>query len=96
MARDDLHFRLRLPEEIKLKIEEAAEANRRSMTAEIVARLEESFQPDMFGVPKGAQPEIKEILVSTRRIMDLLTKDMPPEQRAAFEGRRRKRRIDVD
>ncbi|MDM8346455.1 Arc family DNA-binding protein [Pseudochrobactrum sp. sp1633] len=43
MAREDLHFRLRIPEDLKNKIEEAASANRRSMTAEIVNRLETSF-----------------------------------------------------
>lgn len=44
MAREDLHFRLRIPEELKQKVQKAAEENRRSMTAEIVARLEESFE----------------------------------------------------
>ncbi|MFV1694209.1 Arc family DNA-binding protein [Phaeobacter sp. JH20_25] len=43
MARDDLHFRLRIPEALKLQVEKAAKDNHRSMTAEIVARLEESF-----------------------------------------------------
>lgn len=43
MARDDLHFRLRIPDDLKQRIAEAAENNRRSMTAEIVARLESSF-----------------------------------------------------
>ena len=43
MGRDDLHFRLRIPEGLKGKIEKAAEENRRSMTAEIVARLEDTF-----------------------------------------------------
>lgn len=43
MAREDLHFRLRIPEELKLKIEGAAQSNRRSMTAEIIDRLEASF-----------------------------------------------------
>jgi plasmid maintenance system antidote protein VapI len=43
MAREDLHFRLRIPEELKTKIEGAAQANRRSMTAEIIDRLETSF-----------------------------------------------------
>jgi transcriptional regulator len=45
MAREDLHFRLRIPEELKAEIEAAAAQNRRSMTAEIVARLEDSFAP---------------------------------------------------
>lgn len=43
MAREDLHFRLRIPEDLKSRIEKSAEENHRSMTAEIVARLEESF-----------------------------------------------------
>lgn len=43
MAREDLHFRLRIPEELKAKVEQSASDNHRSMTAEIVARLEDSF-----------------------------------------------------
>lgn len=43
MAREDLHFRLRIPEDLKAKIEGAAQSNRRSMTAEIIERLEASF-----------------------------------------------------
>jgi len=56
MAREDLHFRLRIPEELKSKVEEAAASNHRSMTAEIVARLEQSFNDvndlDTGNVPK--------------------------------------------
>ncbi|SBW12703.1 conserved hypothetical protein [uncultured Alphaproteobacteria bacterium] len=43
MARDDLHFRLRIPEELKARIEKSAAENNRSITAEIVSRLERSF-----------------------------------------------------
>lgn len=43
MARDDLHFRLRIPEVLKDRIQNAADENGRSMTAEIVYRLERSF-----------------------------------------------------
>lgn len=39
MSREDLHFRLRIPADIKAKIEKAAQSNRRSVTAEIVNRL---------------------------------------------------------
>jgi len=47
MARDDLHFRLRIPEDLKLRVEKAAKDNHRSMTAEIVATLEERYpQPE--------------------------------------------------
>lgn len=43
MAREDLHFRLRIPENLKEKVSAAAVKNDRSMTAEIVDRLERSF-----------------------------------------------------
>lgn len=46
MARDDLHFRLRIPEELKLRVSAAARANDRSITAEIIARLESTFSSD--------------------------------------------------
>lgn len=43
MAREDLHFRLRIPEALKDLIEEHATLNERSMTAEIIDRLRDSF-----------------------------------------------------
>ena len=39
----DPQYKLRLPADLKEKIKQASEENRRSMNAEIVARLEESF-----------------------------------------------------
>ncbi len=44
MAREDLHFRLRIPEDLKKQVEASALANDRSMTAEIVARLHQTFE----------------------------------------------------
>jgi hypothetical protein len=43
MSRDDPHFRLRIPENLKREIEASARANSRSITAEIVMRLENSL-----------------------------------------------------
>ncbi|RYE60940.1 MAG: Arc family DNA-binding protein [Hyphomicrobiales bacterium] len=43
MSADDPHFRLRVPAELRDRIRDAAEANKRSMNAEIVARLEQTF-----------------------------------------------------
>lgn len=43
MARDDPHFRLRIPEDLKRRVTEAADSNKRSINAEIIARLEHSF-----------------------------------------------------
>lgn len=53
MAKDDLYFRLRLPEDIKNRVQEAAEANHRSMTAEIISRLEASFAPEAPELASG-------------------------------------------
>ncbi len=43
MARIDPKFMLRLPEELRDRIKDQAAANNRSMNAEIIARLERSF-----------------------------------------------------
>ena len=40
---NDSQLKLRLPSDLKQKIEEIAESEKRSMNAEIVARLENSF-----------------------------------------------------
>ncbi|WP_238179419.1 Arc family DNA-binding protein [Methylobacterium dankookense] len=39
VSREDPHFRLRLPEDIRQKVKISAERNRRSMTGEIVFHL---------------------------------------------------------
>ncbi len=44
MAREDTHFRLRISEALKARITESAAENNRSMTAEIISRLERSFE----------------------------------------------------
>ncbi|WP_454917305.1 Arc family DNA-binding protein [Xanthobacter sediminis] len=49
MARDDPHFRLRFPNDLRAKVEAAARVNKRSMTAEIIHRLELSFAADEWG-----------------------------------------------
>lgn len=43
MSNPDIQFKLRLPAEIKARLEEAAEVGGRSLSAEIVYRLEQSF-----------------------------------------------------
>jgi hypothetical protein len=44
MSRDDLHFRLRIPEALRDRIRASSETNYRSMTAEIIARLLQSYR----------------------------------------------------
>ena len=45
MSREDHQFKLRLPTALKTRVGEAADVNRRSVNAEILARLEQSFSP---------------------------------------------------
>jgi hypothetical protein len=45
MTRADPQLKLRLPLELKERIEHEAATNKRSMNAEIVARLQESLSP---------------------------------------------------
>lgn len=55
MSDTDPHFNLRLPEELKVKLMEAARDNNRSATAEIVARLEETFTNEDIVEAKAAR-----------------------------------------
>jgi uncharacterized protein (DUF1778 family) len=43
MARDDPQINLRIPTDLKDRLDHASDKNKRSLTAEVVARLEESF-----------------------------------------------------
>ena len=52
MARTDQQFPLRLPPELKEKLEDACKESGRSKNAEAVYRLEKSFEPDFFRITK--------------------------------------------
>ncbi|RVQ02077.1 Arc family DNA-binding protein [Sinorhizobium meliloti] len=66
MARQDPHFRLRLPEDLKSKIEDAATRNRRTMTSEIIARLESTFsREDVPADVKGIIDEFVHQLITS-------------------------------
>lgn len=45
MARTDPQLNIRCPQELRDKLEQAANREKRSLTAEVVTRLEESFEP---------------------------------------------------
>ena len=47
MAREYSQVNFRIPTKLKEKIEESASTNDRSITAELVARLEQSFEPEV-------------------------------------------------
>lgn len=59
--RDSDKFMLRLPDGMRERIKDAAEANSRSMNAEIVARLDSSFAPREGSVTMNLNIELSEI-----------------------------------
>jgi len=69
MSREDPHFRLRFPNDLREKVEAAARENKRSMTAEIIARLEASFAPALTHEQAltQLQPLLEALLDSTRK-----------------------------
>lgn len=71
MAREDLHFRLRIPEDLKNKIEEAAALKGRSMTAEIIERLELKFDE---GSLQDYQRRIDLLLDNEARLRDTFSR----------------------
>ncbi|PRY03791.1 Arc family DNA-binding protein [Paraburkholderia sp. BL25I1N1] len=49
MPSEDIQTNLRLPIDLKERLKQAADASNRSMNAEVVARLEESFSGAVTG-----------------------------------------------
>ena len=68
MSRDDLHFRLRIPEELKARVETAARQNKRSMTAEIIHALEQAYP-----APTPLPPEFEALQSTLQRLVVLET-----------------------
>jgi hypothetical protein len=57
MARDEPQINLRIPAALKERLDKASEGNKRSLTAEVVSRLEESFASSR---PADTAPAIDE------------------------------------
>ncbi|TKD32613.1 Arc family DNA-binding protein [Azotobacter chroococcum] len=58
MSRSDLQVNFRIPAELKARLEAAAKENRRSITAELVHRLEVTFSDDIESKPETDLPDI--------------------------------------
>lgn len=70
MSREDPQLRIRLPIELKEKIEDSAKANNRSMNAEIVQRLDGSFLTE---VPEDEVISAEEAIQIVSRARDELS-----------------------
>lgn len=69
---DHTIVRLRVPPELKQKIEESAEKNNRSQSAEMVARLEKSFESES---PETNERREKEITYINSMFQELIQKN---------------------
>lgn len=67
MSREDPQFKLRLPAELKARIDQAAAENHRSINAELIARLESTFSE--------TQPSRMSFKIDKEK---LLSEDSPP------------------
>lgn len=71
MSREDPQLRIRLPIELKEKIEETAKSNARSMNSEIVQRLETSFAGE---IPADNQISAKEAIAIIQKAKEELSR----------------------
>ena len=69
-----IQFKFMIPKLLKTALEDAAHENRRSLSAEIVARLEESITPARPPLPPGEA--VRELEETFERIMSRLR---PPQ-----------------
>ena len=66
---DHTIVRLRVPPELKQKIEDSAEKNNRSQSSEMVARLEQSFDEPMAFDPADAEMVTKLVAQSMQGLL---------------------------
>ncbi|QXQ04289.1 Arc family DNA-binding protein [Stenotrophomonas indicatrix] len=86
-------FGLRMQPDLRDRLEAAAAAEGRSLNAEIVARLEESFQMEegvesleqMTGALEHSQQLLMKSMTQFQAKMDMLIHSLPPEMRRAVD-----------
>lgn len=81
MARTDPQVNLRIPADLKDKIDQAAKDNGRSMTSEIVARLQASFEDrsaetTMGLYASGARSGVPTLLTDPEAFAELVAKKL--------------------
>lgn len=80
MAVDDPHFRLRIPEALKKRVTESAGKNHRSINAEIVSRLQSSFEQDVSGGSDDIDRRLREVEVEHMTLKKLAEKILAGER----------------
>lgn len=68
--RTDPQYKLRMPADLKAQIEGAARVNKRSMNAEIVARLEESLKTQFTDEQKAKIQEEQRAIIEANGLLE--------------------------
>lgn len=71
MKQDDPQFKLRIPADLKHRLDEEAEKNTRTLGAEIVARLGLSFESHGWPLTPGLMEKAEEAAAKNRRSVDV-------------------------
>lgn len=83
MSREINPFGLRMPADLKAQLEDAAHNSRRSLNAEIVARLQESFAPsEPLTINLIAEEETK--MKDIQAVLELLKPGIKADQTINF------------
>ncbi|MDH1104829.1 Arc family DNA-binding protein [Pseudomonas otitidis] len=92
MSRTDPQFNLRIPAELREKVMTAAQENKRSATAEIIARLEDSFlSPEQHESLRNYDwDEMRRLMQSVEVHLKSLDAKGGPEYFAQLEEREQK------
>ena len=74
MKKPDPQFKLRLPPELKARLEESAQASARSLTAEIIVRLESSYRHGSALERGSADPNAVRLRPFQQKLFDQVRK----------------------
>ena len=86
MARNITPFGLRMPPDLKKKVEKSAQTNRRSLNAELVLRLQDSVEKDPLFTPRISESRDRYQLTQDQTALLSAYEDLSPRrQRALLE-----------
>jgi hypothetical protein len=74
-------FQVRMPPGLRSRIADAAKASNRSMNAEIVWRLENSFSEETFDLVEKTEKKLREVFKIAAELREVV-KDLPEEMTA--------------
>lgn len=69
MAQEYSQVNFRIPSKLKEDIEKAASANNRSITSELVSRLEESFEQDQNSFDQGYETALNHAALAIAKVL---------------------------